>query len=159
MKKVILFIVVLFCLQNLSAQEINWHSMTELTNNINTIETPIFVYAAFHNDYLGGLFDDEVLTDSKVIRTLSEHYYCVRIYSREDTSKYTLFGKTYGHDNFSNHVLFAVLGYIAVIPVQIILDQGEGVDSLNVIYSRSGYITADSFYVHLQKNMIMDKNP
>ena len=58
--------------------------------------------------------------------------------------------------------MFAMLGYIAVIPVQIILDQREciiqGGDSLNVVYENGSYITAENFYTQLQTYRV-NKDP
>jgi len=60
--------------------------------------------------------------------------------------------KTYKYDGFSHQLMFAMLGYIAVIPVQIILDQREciiqGGDSLNVVYENGSYITAENFILN-----------
>lgn len=154
MKILLTIFIIVFVVLPLPAEEINWHTMGDLAENINKIETRIFVFADFHNDYLSGLFNEGVLTDSRVIKTLNQDYYCVRIYSREDTSDYILYGKTYEYDGFSHRIMFAMLGYIAIIPVQIILDQREciiqGGDSLNVVYENGSYITAEDFYIQLQ---------
>jgi len=161
MKILLAIFVFIMAIVPLPAEEINWHSMGDLAENINKIETRIFVYADFHNDYLGGLFNEGVLTDSRIIKTLNQDYYCVRIYSREDTSDYIIYGKTYKYDGFSHQLLFAILGHIAVIPVQIILDQREciiqGGDSLNVVYKNGSYITAEDFYTQLQTYRINKK--
>ena len=162
MKILLAIFVFIIAALSLPAEEINWHSMGDLVENVNKIETRIFVYADFHNDYLGGLFNEGVLTDSRIIKTLNQDYYCVRIYSREDTSNYVLYGKTYKYDGFSHQLMFAMLGYIAVIPVQIILDQREciiqGGDSLNVVYENGSYITAENFYTQLQTYRV-NKDP
>ncbi|MCK4813450.1 MAG: hypothetical protein KAT14_05885 [Candidatus Marinimicrobia bacterium] len=157
MKKLLVLFASLLVSLCLLADEVIWHTMTELTENIESVEKPVYIYFCFNNDHFSQLYEEEVLTDERVINTLNQDYYSVRFYAREDTNAYTIYGKTYKNKNVINSFSWGLLNAYVIMPVHVFLDQRPGANqnenTFNVIGYKEGYIRLNEYYAFLQETI------
>ena len=166
MKKSLIVLAVLLVSSYLMAGEFKWHTMAELAENIESIKKPIYIYFCFNNDHFSHLYNEEVMTDERVIKILSQDYYSVRFYARKDTNTYTIYGKTYKDTNVINSFSWGLLNAYVVMPVHVFLDQRPEINpnenTFNIIGYKEGYIWPEKYYTFLQATIdtqqVMMKN-
>ncbi|MCD6336750.1 MAG: hypothetical protein J7M01_00770 [Candidatus Marinimicrobia bacterium] len=90
MKKSLVVLAVFLVSSYLMAGEFKWRTMAELAEKIEFIKKSIYIYFCFNNDYFSQLYNEKVMTDERVIKILSQNYYSVRFYARENTNAYTI---------------------------------------------------------------------
>ncbi|MEA2077365.1 MAG: hypothetical protein U9O95_05040 [Candidatus Marinimicrobia bacterium] len=157
MKKSLIVLAVLLVSSYLMAGEFEWHTMAELEENIESIKKPIYIYFCFNNDYFSQLYNEEVMTDERVIKTLSQDFYSVRFYARKDTNAYTIYGKTYEEKNALSSFSWGLLNAYVVMPVHVFLDQRPEINpnegTFNIIGYKEGYIRLEEYYTFLQETI------
>ena len=155
MKRSLIALAVLLVSSYLIADEFKWHTMAELTENIESIKKPIYIYFCFNNDYFSQLYNEEVMTDERVIKVLNQDYYSVRFYARKDTNTYTIYGKTYKDIDVTNSFSWGLLNSYVVMPVHVFLDQRPEINSnkgtFNIIGYKEGYIRLEENSTFLQE--------
>ena len=155
MKKSLVVLAVFLVSSYLMAGEFKWHTMAKLAEEIEFIKKPIYIYFCFNNDYFSQLYNEEVMTDERVIKILSQNYYSVRFYARENTNAYTIYGKTYEDKDVINSFSRELLNAYVVMPVHVFLDQRPEInsheDTFNIIGYKEGYIMLDEYYTFLQE--------
>lgn len=109
MKKLVVFIMLLFVTISVNAQEIQWISFEDLKLKMDIQPKKVLVYIHANWCKYCLIQENKTFSDSSVVDYLNREYYCLKL-NAESTDSIVFLGKTYFGNKNTNHELAKLLG-------------------------------------------------